>query len=936
MPSYTLEIEAFGVYGSNMPSLEIWEDGVLDSTHSISSNGSIISVSINYGGSLPTSLALTFNDVFAAAGRTIEIRSVKINNQYVNTGNYLSSDSLTKGQSATVDIDSINTNDSDFIFDSSDPAGSEFTTGATQTFTAGIDHFSGGASVTNEVFDMLAGNDYAYGGSGDDKINGGVGNDVLRGNAGSDLLFGGDDHDRLYGGADNDRLYGGIGNDRLFGDAGDDELHGGAGDDNLVGKTGNDIFTGGAGNDKLSGGSGIDYLFGGDDDDQLIGGAGDDTLDGGSGNDLMYGGAGLDHMDGDDGNDVMVGNQGNDVMNGGAGNDSIYGQQDNDEIYGGSGNDYILGGDGIDSLSGDAGDDILDGGLGADTAFYTSATSGVTADLGTENHALEFAAGNDTVNVTGLGLSTTAGSQVTVEFWMEWDGTNNVMPFGFDRYDLWFQGGFFGFNTFTNDVYGISSAGLANTPVHIAAIFTDGNVTQNQLYINGVEQSISQVRGSHTNSRAQIDTEVSISGVHSLGTSYKFDGTIDDVRIWNDVRTEAEINQYMNYSITTPQTDLVANYRFENIAAGAGGVIDSSGNGNNGTLVGMTTGNQVTWNNSGVSNGYATGGAGNDVIQNVENLTGSIFADTLIGDSNNNIIEGGDGNDTIYGDDISAPAITSTQGWFYQYYDLTTTPSNLSNAGFSLNSNRDSVHAADGSGITQDTDPNVFDGTNNYALKFTTTLTIVTGGTYTFRTRSDDGSELFLDGTEIVSNDGLHAPVTVTSAGQVLVAGTYTLEGTFFERGGGEVMEITMSGADTGNVYVNLENYANVGVVSYSGAVTDGDDTISGGAGLDTLYGGGGADTFVFEAASAFVDTDLIMDFSTTDGDAIDISDIITGAFSGNIEDYLLFTTDSGDTLVQVDANGTTGGASFQTIVRVDGLINLDVESLYASGDIIV
>ncbi|MEZ5902951.1 MAG: hypothetical protein R3D88_06550 [Alphaproteobacteria bacterium] len=74
----------------------------------------------------------------------------------------------------------------------------------------------------------------------------------------------------------------------------------------------------------------------------------------------------------------------------------------------------------------------------------------------------------------------------------------------------------------------------------------------------------------------------------------------------------------MNYSITTPQTDLEANYTFESIATGAGGVIDLSGNNNHGTLSGMTTGNQITWNNSGVSNGYATGGAGNDIVSNVE------------------------------------------------------------------------------------------------------------------------------------------------------------------------------------------------------------------------------------------------------------------------------------------------------------------------------
>ena len=62
MPSYTLEIEAFGAYLSDIPSLEIWADGILDSTHSINSSGSTLSLTIAYAGTLPTSLALKFDD----------------------------------------------------------------------------------------------------------------------------------------------------------------------------------------------------------------------------------------------------------------------------------------------------------------------------------------------------------------------------------------------------------------------------------------------------------------------------------------------------------------------------------------------------------------------------------------------------------------------------------------------------------------------------------------------------------------------------------------------------------------------------------------------------------------------------------------------------------------------------------------------------------
>src|SRR5207302_896334 len=46
-----------------------------------------------------------------------------------------------------------------------------------------------------------------------------------------------------------------------------------------------------------------------------------------------------------------------------------------------------------------------------------------------------------------------------------------------------------------------------------------------------------------------------------------------------------------------------------------------------------------------------TGGAGSDTLSNIENLTGSAFADTLTGDENNNVISGLAGNDTLQGGD---------------------------------------------------------------------------------------------------------------------------------------------------------------------------------------------------------------------------------------------------------------------------------------------
>jgi len=357
MPNYLLELELLGDYLTDMPGFEIWADGALNSSYSISSAGTSISVNINYGGALPSSLQFRFNDALPETGRTINIQSVKINSYVVNQGNFLSASLLSNGGNSNVAVN----NSSALLFDESDPALSEFTIGATQTLTAGIDNVRAYNSTSDHTFDMLDGNDYAHLGSGNDKINGGLGNDILRGEAGNDLLFGAAGNDRLFGDEGNDDLYGGNGNDSIQGGIGDDKIIGGDGNDRLNGQADDDIILGGNGDDKVIGGSGEDYLYGGDGDDQIVGGADNDTIDGGSGNDLGYGGLGDDFIDGGDGDDILVGHWGDDVINGGGDDDIILGQQDNDTLNGGDGNDRIYGGLGDDTIDGGADNDFIVG-----------------------------------------------------------------------------------------------------------------------------------------------------------------------------------------------------------------------------------------------------------------------------------------------------------------------------------------------------------------------------------------------------------------------------------------------------------------------------------------------------------------------------------------------------------------------------------------------
>ena len=140
------------------------------------------------------------------------------------------------------------------------------------------------------------GDDIEHGETGNDLILGYTGNDTLFGNEGVDKLYGDQGDDILIAGSEVDELHGGDGADNLFGGTGDDLLHGDSlnnpSQDSFAG--GNDFLNGEEGSDTLKGGDGTDTLLGGAHDDVLYGDAGNDVLDGGIGNDRLSGGPGAD------------------------------------------------------------------------------------------------------------------------------------------------------------------------------------------------------------------------------------------------------------------------------------------------------------------------------------------------------------------------------------------------------------------------------------------------------------------------------------------------------------------------------------------------------------------------------------------------------------------------------------------------------------------
>ncbi|AHM63155.1 peptidase domain-containing protein [Flammeovirgaceae bacterium 311] len=83
---------------------------------------------------------------------------------------------------------------------------------------------------------------------------------------------------------------------------------------------------------------------------------------------------------------------------------------------------------------------------------------------------------------------------------------------------------------------------------------------------------------------------------------------------------------------------------------------------------------------------------------------------------------------------------------------------------------------------------------STYGLVFSGTIDISTAGTYTFYTTSDDGSKLYINGQEVVNNDGLHAAVEKSGA-IYLTAGKHPILLSYFERyGSGDILDVSYEG----------------------------------------------------------------------------------------------------------------------------------------------
>ncbi len=151
--------------------------------------------------------------------------------------------------------------------------------------------------------------------------------------------------------------------------------------------------------------------------------------------------------------------------------------------------------------------------------------------------------------------------------------------------------------------------------------------------------------------------------------------------------------------------------------------------------------------------------------------------------------------------------------------------------------------------------------------------------------------------------------------------------------GGSDFIIFGLNGVDTLNGSSGNDHLygGNGGDTLYG---NNGSDFLFGEAGHDTLTGGLGADTFVLALPASSSDT--VKDFNVSEGDLIDLSNILDfDSGTQTITDYVIITSSGPSQILSVDLDGTGSGAA-QVVATLENTNALNVLDLYNNGQIIV
>jgi Ca2+-binding RTX toxin-like protein len=397
--------------------------------------------------------------------------------------------------------------------------------------------------------------------------------------------------------------------------------------ENLRGSAYADVLTGDGPGTRMIAGiktivTGNNILDGGAGADVLTGGGGHDTLIGGLGNDSLVGGDGADYVDwadysGANGavavsllNGSASGADGIDTL---VGIESLKGSAFADSLTGNTGNNTLDGGDGADTLVGGAGDDVYLVDSAGDV--LTELTDGGT-DLVQSSVAwvLEI----ELENLTLTGSASIAGTGSAADNVLTGNSGNNTLDGG------------------------------------LGADTMAGGLGDDSYVVDNIADTI-------TESRMEGTDTVVTSLTYTLGAN------LENLTLSETAAINGSGNSIANLITGNAGSNVLQGFSGnDTLAGGAGSDTLDGGEGSDWADYSASTA-AVT---ASLTTGTAIAGGDTDALLGIENLRGGASADSLTGDSGNNVLDGGAGADTLLGglgDDVyvvdnSGDVVTESSG----------------------------------------------------------------------------------------------------------------------------------------------------------------------------------------------------------------------------------------------------------------------------------
>ncbi|OYU83033.1 MAG: hypothetical protein CFE24_13140 [Flavobacterium sp. BFFFF2] len=217
--------------------------------------------------------------------------------------------------------------------------------------------------------------------------------------------------------------------------------------------------------------------------------------------------------------------------------------------------------------------------------------------LRAQGKALNFDGSNDYVNVNNT-IGNFGTANFTVETWVRTTATSAIIIAKRNAisYGNFFQVGVTSGKLFLEvnassiaDYTAITSDKTINDGLwhHVAAMRSSGQLL---LYIDG---QLATTAGVAINGNPNISNSVNTTIGAWVGIS-QFNGSLDEMRIWNTARTSSQIQSNMLGTVSTSSTGLLAYYNFDGASNTA--LIDRTSNSNNGTLTNFAlSGTSSNW-----------------------------------------------------------------------------------------------------------------------------------------------------------------------------------------------------------------------------------------------------------------------------------------------------------------------------------------------------